>query len=160
MSKENDTHEKLAFRLTQILIWFNIGETLYPDQLAEEFAVNRRTIQRDINERFAFLPIEKKDGGYSLQASYLGRLSFKDIGRFASLAGIQGMFPALTSDFIREMFDSRIQETLSIHGGNYEDIRDRIEPFRRLQKAIQGHRIVSFEYNKDDGTKTVADAHR
>ncbi len=159
MSKQSDSHERLAFRLTQILLKFNIGETLYPEQLAEEFAVNRRTIQRDINERFAFLPIEKKGNGYALQSSYLGKLSFKDIDRFASLAGIQGMFPALTSEFIREMLDSRIQDTLSIHGGNFEDILDRIEPFRCLQKAIQGHRIIHFEYRKDGGAKTVADAH-
>ncbi len=159
MSKQNDAHEKLAFRLTQILIKLNLGEKLNPDDLVEEFAVNRRTIQRDINERFAFLPIIKTDGLYHLEPAYLGRLDYRDIERFAGLAGINGMFPALTTDFLREMLDSRIQETLNIHGGNFEDIRDRVEPFRQLQKAIREHRIIHFDYRKTDSAKTITDAH-
>lgn len=159
MAKQSDAHEKLAFRLTQILIRFNMGEKLDLDELAEEFAANRRTLQRDILERFAFLPIEKTDGRYHINPAYLGRLDYADIERFASLAGIHGMFPALTTDFLREMLDSRIQETLNIHGGNFEDISHRVEPFRLIQKAIQSHRIIRFDYHKTDGAKTISDAH-
>ncbi len=159
MAKQSDAHEKLAFRLTQILIRFNMGEKLDLDELSEEFAVNRRTLQRDILERFAFLPIEKTDGRYHINPAYLGRLDYADIERFASLAGIQGMFPALTTDFLREMLDSRIQDTLNIHGGNFEDISHHVEPFRLIQRAIQGHRIIRFEYHKNDGAKTISDAH-
>jgi predicted DNA-binding transcriptional regulator YafY len=57
-------HDPLAHRLTQILLKLNQGERLEAGLLADEFSVSRRTIQRDMNERFAFLPIEKKDDYY------------------------------------------------------------------------------------------------
>ena len=57
---QNKTHDKTAVRLTQILIKLNNGEKLDPSQLAEEFKVSLRTIQRDLLERFAFLPLIKE----------------------------------------------------------------------------------------------------
>ncbi len=45
-------HDKLSTRLTQILQKLNSGESLSLDDLANEFNVSLRTIQRDINERF------------------------------------------------------------------------------------------------------------
>ena len=50
------THETLVHRLAQMLIRLNQGEKLDPAQLADEFGVNLRTIQRDLNERFSYLP--------------------------------------------------------------------------------------------------------
>jgi predicted DNA-binding transcriptional regulator YafY len=46
-------HDTLVFRLAQILVKLNQGEKLDPQGLADEFGVNLRTIQRDLNERFA-----------------------------------------------------------------------------------------------------------
>lgn len=155
---ESDLHEKLAYRLTQILLMLNQGDKLNPDDLAHEFSVSRRTIQRDLLERFSFLPLEKTDGQFSLDPAYLGRLTYRDVTRFASLAGIQGMFPALSADFFREMLDSRVQETLIVQSVQYENIRDRIGDFRLLQSAIQQKRTINFSYRKPEGIKAVAGA--
>ena len=76
MSKSND---KLSIRLTQILLKLNSGEILSLDDLALEFNVSKRTIQRDINERFSYLPLIKKDGYIRIEEYCLGKLSFKDI---------------------------------------------------------------------------------
>lgn len=59
-----------------------------------------RTIQRDINEKLAFLPIQKSDGLISLEASALGRLSAQDIRNFASIAGVNELFLQLSPQFI------------------------------------------------------------
>lgn len=156
MTIESDKdHDRLAWRLTAILQKLNQGERLDIDQLAEEFGVHRRTVQRDLGERFAFLPMDKVNGQYVLNAAYLGRLTFRDIERFAGLAGLKGLFPALDTQFFRELFDSRLQDTLSIHGPSYEDLQRRIDDFRRLQAAITEHRRVRFRYAKEDGQKTV-----
>jgi hypothetical protein len=53
MSATAAYHDTLAYRLTQILVKLNQGEKLDPQALADEFGVNLRTIQRDMNERFA-----------------------------------------------------------------------------------------------------------
>ena len=69
--KHQDT---IAYRLTEILRRLNEGEKLEPHALVEEFGVNLRTIQRDLNERFAFLELEKKDGVYTINRLRLGKL--------------------------------------------------------------------------------------
>ncbi len=70
----NNHHDTLVYRLAQMLIKLNQGEKLEPQALAEEFGVNLRTIQRDLNERFAYLPLEKTDGYYHLNTAFLGKI--------------------------------------------------------------------------------------
>ncbi len=148
-------HDLLAWRLAAILQKLNQGERLDPARLATEFGVSRRTIQRDLSDRFAFMPIEKTDGLFALDPAYLGRLTFRDIEHFARQTGLQGLFPALDSQFFRELFDSRLRETLDIHAPSYEDLRPRLDDFRRLQGAISDRRQVRFLYCKDDSEKQV-----
>ena len=148
-------HDLLASRLAGILLKLNQGESLDPDALAEEFGVHKRTIQRDLLERLSFLPLEKLNGLFVIDPAYLGRLTFRDIERFASLAGLRGLFPGLDTQFIRELFDSRLHETLDIHGGSYEDLRLRMNDFRVLQQAISEHRKVCFTYQKPEGEKRI-----
>ena len=66
------SHDTLVYRLAQMLVKLNQGEQLDPQSLAEEFGVNLRTVQRDLNERFAYLPLEKTDGRYHLDPAFLG----------------------------------------------------------------------------------------
>ncbi len=150
----NNHHDTLVYRLAQMLVKLNQGEKLEPHALAEEFGVNLRTIQRDLNERFAYLPLEKIEGRYQLDPTFLGKISIKDIHRFASLAGVKGLFPSLANDFLRDIFDSRVQSTLLVKGHNYENIGDKGALFKDLEKAIIAHRHVSFSYQKAEGLKT------
>lgn len=63
-------HDTLVRRLALILVKLNQGERLDPRQLALEFDVNLRTVQRDINERFSYLPLEKDQGKYYLNPAF------------------------------------------------------------------------------------------
>jgi len=139
MPSPSDDHDRLAWRLTAILLKLNQGERVIPEQLADEFGVHLRTIRRDLHERFAFLPLEKDRDGYRMEAAYLGKLTFTDTERFANLAGLQGLFPALDVQLFCELFDSRIQDTLAIHGHQFENVPARVADFRRLQQAILNH---------------------
>ena len=51
--------ELLAQRIVDIITQLNMGETLDIDELAAQFNVSKRTIQRDINSRLAFFPLIK-----------------------------------------------------------------------------------------------------
>lgn len=148
-------HDLLAWRLAAILLKLNRGERLDIGKLAEEFNVHKRTIQRDLQDRFAFLPLEKAEGLYALEPAFLGRITYRDIERFASLAGIKGLFPGLDTQFFRELFDSRLSDTLNVHEGSYEDLRSRMGDFRLLQQAIGQRRKVRFLYQKADERKWV-----
>lgn len=154
MSKDN--HDTLVYRLAQILVKLNQGEKLDPQSLASEFGVNLRTIQRDLNERFAYLPLQKMDGRYSLDPAFLGKLSIRDIERFASLAGVRGLFPSLSDEFLRDIFDARIQSALLVKGHHYENLAGKENDFRELERAIVARRQVAFDYAKPEGVKSYA----
>lgn len=54
------------FRKAQTLNKPNLGERLKPATRAEEFGVNIRTTQCDLNERLANIPLNKIDCHYRL----------------------------------------------------------------------------------------------
>lgn len=150
-------HDTLVYRLAQMLVKLNQGEKLEPSALADEFGVNLRTIQRDLNERFAYLPLQKTNGRYHLDATFLGKLSTKDIERFAGLAGVRGLFPSLSDDFLRDIFDTRVQGALLVKGHNYESLAGKEHQFRELEKAVIARRQVAFDYQKAEGVKQYAE---
>ena len=149
-----DNHDTLVYRLAQMLVKLNQGEKLDPRSLADEFGVNLRTIQRDLNVRFAYLPLQKTDGRYHLDPIFLGQLSTKDIERFAGLAGVRGLFPSLSDDFLRDIFDSRVQGALLVKGHHYENLAGKEQLFRELEKAIVGRHQIAFDYAKPEGMKS------
>ena len=55
MSTKKTSAQTVAFRLTSMLRRLNEGKKLRPEELAKEFSVTLRTIQRDLNEKLAFL---------------------------------------------------------------------------------------------------------
>lgn len=150
------THDTLVYRLAQTLVKLNQGERLDPRALADEFGVNLRTIQRDLNVRFAYLPLQKMDGCYFLDPAFLGKLSTKDIDRFAGLAGVGGLFPSLSDDFLRDIFDARMQSALLVKGHNYENLAGKKLLFRELERAIVARHRISFDYLRAGERKAYA----
>ena len=155
MSNRKTSAEKTLSRLVEILRRLNEGERIDPKALVSEFGVNLRTVQRDLNERFAFLELEKKDGFYSINRARLGRLTLQDVQRFAGLAGLQGLYPRLSTEMLRDILDASRQSALLVRGHNHEDLSDSEPVFRQMQAAILAHHVVSFEYRKPEGPKLV-----
>lgn len=155
MPRQSQDNETLAYRLTEILRRLNEDEKLDPHALAEEFQVNQRTIQRDLNERFAFLNLEKKEGRYSINPMHLGKFSFSDVQRFACLAGLQGITPRLSSEFLKDILDSRLQHVLLVRSVQYEDLGGKQSLFEQLKHAAHDHKVISFRYQKTEGSKKV-----
>lgn len=153
----SNNHDTLVYRLTQILIKLNQGQRLNPKDLAAEFGVTLRTMQRDLNERFNYLPLEKVDGCYRLDPRFLGQLTTKDIERFAGLAGVRGLFPALSDQILRELFDSRVQSGFLVQGHHYEDLSERGKDFTLIEKAIRQRNFLSFTYLKGDALKSYVE---
>lgn len=145
-----------GYRLVQILKKLNQGQKLDPKALADEFGVNLRAVQRDLNERFAFLNLEKVDGRYQMPSLLLGKLNVQDVERFASLAGVRGLFPSLSDDFLRELFDSRMHSAVLVKGPHYEDLAGKEILFGQLEDAIHSCRHITYTYQKTDGIKTYA----
>jgi predicted DNA-binding transcriptional regulator YafY len=83
MNRPARAHDTLVYRLSAVLTKLNQGDSLDPQALADEFGVNLRTIQRDLNVRFAGLPLVKVNGRYTMDEVHLGKLTIRDIERFA-----------------------------------------------------------------------------
>lgn len=146
--------DTIAYRLAELLRRLNEGHRLDPQTLTQEFGVNLRTIQRDLNERLAFLELDKSEGLYRISGPRLGLLTPSDVERFASIAGLQGLHPKLSTELLSDLLDSRLQ-SLQIRGHHYEDLSGCEDAFRQLKQAIECRNPVSFRYRKPDGEKLV-----
>jgi predicted DNA-binding transcriptional regulator YafY len=141
-------HDTIAYRLSQILIKLNQGDHLDPAELAEEFGTHVRTIQRDLKVRMAYLPLLKTRGRYHLEQAYLGKLNFKDIERFATLAGVKGLFPSLSRDFLQGVLSEQSEHPWLVRGHHYEDLSAQAAVFDQLEEAIRQRCILSLEMFK------------
>ena len=158
MPLKSDKSETIAHRLTEMIRRLCEGEALSPKALVALFAVDARTIQRDLNVRLAFLDLDKTGGAYTMNPMRLGILKRLDIERFADLAGLQGLHPRFSTDFLRDMLDSRLQSALQVRGYNYEELHGKEQLFNQLKDAISQHHPIGFEYTKPDGAKMVEGA--
>mgnify|MGYP001940384615 CR=1 FL=1 len=151
MSKE---HDKIALRLALILQKLNQGEILYETELAEEFNVSLRTIQRDMRERFVFLPFinsrnREKQKSYQLDTTFLGKFDIEDINRFAKFASIKDLFGKIDQDF----FQKYLTDSIAIKGFNIEKIDGKHANFDNIHQAIGRHQLLAFEYQKTSDSK-------
>lgn len=144
-----------AIRLVTILQKLNNGDKLQPKALAKELGVDLRTIQRYLSDQFSFLKLERVDGYYQMQSHLLGKLTSRDVERFASLAGVRGMFPWLNDEFLREMLDTQLQSALLVKGPPIEELTVSQQIlFGQLENAIRNHQHIAYTYAKADGTKS------
>lgn len=141
-------HDKLSVRLSQILTKLNNGEKFTLDELAQEFNVSYRTVERDIKERLNYLPLKKEAKYYFLEEYALGKLNFNDIKNFASISGIKSLYPSLTNQFLIEILDDRINKTYIVKNSGFEQIENKKDEFEKLSNAIINCQMVEFFYKE------------
>ena len=138
-------HERLAYRLSDIIARLNDGERLDIHELAAQHKTALRTIQRDLKERLYFLAYsEEGPRYYRLDKSRQGHMTNEDIRRFARYASVQELFP----DTDRRFYEEKLHQSILVKGFQYENIRARQKEFDQITRAISNHRRISFQYNK------------
>lgn len=148
MKGNASTHERLAERLASILTKLNIGHQLSVQELAREFQVSTRTIERDFDRLNSYLPLiqDAQTKKFYLESSYLGRFKLRDIKNFAQLSGINDLYPSLDISFLRELFDNRASLVFSAKGYNFEDATQYAEHFKTLTGSIQKRQQIALFY--------------
>ncbi|WP_120430538.1 helix-turn-helix transcriptional regulator [Acinetobacter baylyi] len=149
MTEHPKKNEKLAIRLSDILTRLNSGQKLTIKQLAQEYQTHPRTILRDFNERFSYLPIQQEGEFYFLDTRYLGQLSFSDIQNFAKLSGIRNLYPSLDISFMRELLDSRAKSIYDAKGYFFENASQFKKHFEVLSAAMKEKKQIGFLYNNE-----------
>lgn len=138
-------HERLAYRLSDIIIRLNNGERLNINSLAEDYQVCTRTLKRDFQERLAMLDFS--DSGpvfYKLSSNRVGYLNLTEIRRFANFASVQDLLPKID----RQFFYDKLNQSIVIKGFEYENIQARTQEFNLINQAIKDCLIITFDYQK------------
>ncbi len=141
-------HDKLAKRLGMILTRFNTGERLHLPELASEFNVSERTLQRDLNSRLSYLPIEREGATYFINPKFLGRQSAKDVLALFSGMGLEPLFPCKKVLFNGVLNSSAIPPFL-FKNMKIEDSSGYTMAFQQLTEAIQLNIVISFKYQDE-----------
>ncbi|WP_052730087.1 helix-turn-helix transcriptional regulator [Photobacterium halotolerans] len=144
MKKE---HDKLAKRLGIILTRLNTGERLHLDDLAREFNVSARTLQRDFNTRLDYLPLQREGSTYFIDPKYLGRQSAKDISTIVVNMGLDCLFPG--KQFLANgMLNGDTTPPYLFRNIHMENSSHYLPVFQQLTEAIQRHYLICFQYEK------------
>lgn len=142
--KKLTKNELLAQRLAYMLVQLNNGETLNKQSLADKHSVDIRTIERDIN-RLGFLPLQPLgQGKYRLDPSHLGKFGIQDVQRFAKFASVQDMFSKIDQKFFQDF----LNESVSVRGFQYEDVKNRQKEFDVINTAIANSCQLEFNYTR------------
>ncbi|VEJ08719.1 helix-turn-helix transcriptional regulator [Actinobacillus delphinicola] len=139
-------NQKLAQRISDILFRLTQEEKLNVEELAEEFGVSSRTIERDFKERLNFFHWEEcKNGFYKLDVKKSGFLTQEDIKRFANFASISNLLPEIDKQFFEEI----LTQSIFVKGLNYENIQHLSQEFKLINQAIKTHQNITFFYQKN-----------
>ncbi len=150
MNRSHD-YDKILTRLTTILQRLYSGETLSVAELAEEFNVSTKTIQRDFNERLVRFPIEKSGRCWRMQEGH--RLEkIQDIDNLLTLQILESLAGSVGSRFaersksllgrLKNDTDLPVESRLLI-----EDITSDGTLFREIEEAIVSTRCLRFDYH-------------
>lgn len=150
-------YDKILTRLTIILKKLNDGEALGVKELAEEFNVSTRTIQRDFNERLISFPIVQENKKWKMQDGYKIEKS-NNIEDTVVLDIIEKM-----SENVGGKFSTKAKKLLGkIKNEEYnpiyakldlEDISDKLQQIQQLESAIKNKTTIQCNYSMDKTTQ-------
>ncbi|SIQ43634.1 Predicted DNA-binding transcriptional regulator YafY, contains an HTH and WYL domains [Aeromonas sp. RU39B] len=139
-------HDTLAQRLGVILTKLNSGQRLVISELADEFNVSARTIQRDLNRRLAYLPLEREGQTYWLDPSYLGRATTSAILRLCEQLGAKALFPDDHDTLIKLWLNPTSSPVFVLTGFQLDEDDGHRQWLKPLAKAISQQRIIRLSW--------------
>lgn len=147
-------------RLVTILKALYEGRELSVKELAEEFGVSTKTVQRDFNDRLSGLPIEKVGHKWRMKPEHaIGKETLTQHERL-TLDLLHGLSGNLGPDFSKDA--SRLLERLRIASFppiyarlNMEDISHKAEAIALLEQAIGWGRQVRCLYAVGSGKNKI-----
>lgn len=138
-------HERLAYRLSDIISRLNAGERLDIFESADTYKVSTRTLKRDFQDRLTILDFsESGPQFYRLAIRDIGCFELVDIKRFASFASIEDLLPQID----RQFFQQKLNQSVLVKGFAYEDISSRSKDFEAISEAIANSQYINFDYQK------------
>ncbi|MBQ6655938.1 MAG: WYL domain-containing protein [Ottowia sp.] len=138
--------EKLAQRICDIFGLLHQGACLDKHELAAQFGVGVRTIERDLCVRLANYVERTQDGKWQLADHASRFISARLLDDYADMAGVRQLFPDRTLPWRLKQLKTPAQKRgLQVQPVPEEDITP--QHFDALQTAVQQHHICYFSYS-------------
>jgi len=152
-------YDKILTRLSITLARLNDGEALSVKELAQEFNVSTKTIQRDFNERLSAFHIYQDGRKWKMQEGFAieKTQSFKeqlvlDIMQKMT-ESIGGNFATTSAQLLAKLKNDEFNPIYTKL--NIEDISDKFDEIKLLEETIKDKNIISCLYdNEVDSPKT------
>ena len=146
-------YDKILTRLMVILSRLNDGEALSVKELAEEFNVSTRTLQRDFNQRLSAFPVYQDKQKWKMQEGFRVEKT-KSIEEQLVLDIIEKMTDSIGGKFVttshKLLSKIRNEDSNPIYTKlNMEDIGDRFDDIQIIEKAIKGKLELTCSYIND-----------
>lgn len=146
-------YDKILTRLTIILSRLNGGEILSAQELAIEFNVSTKTLQRDFNERLASFPIYKENKQWKMQSGFKLE-KIKSLEEQLILDILEKMTESIGGNFATKshklLSKIRNEEFNPIYTKlNIEDITDRLDDIMSIEHAIKEKKELVCSYEND-----------
>jgi len=146
-------YDKILTRLTIILSKLNDGEPLSEKELAIEFNVSTKTLQRDFNERLSSFPIYKENKLWRMQSGFKIE-KIKSLEEQLILDIIEKMTESIGGNFATKSHKllSKIknEEFNPIYTKlNIEDITERFDNIKLIEQAIKNKKELECSYEND-----------
>lgn len=139
--------EKLAQRLSHILALLHQGDTVDKHQLAEQFGVDLRTIERDLGERLRGIAERNNDGHWQLVQAARSTIPARHLQDYAQLVSTTHVFPDTSLRYLLTQLDTpESRRAMRVQPTPHEDLRERGPDFYRLQAAIEQRYECHFTY--------------
>ena len=138
--------EKLAQRISGILGLLHQGACLDKHELAAQFGVGVRTIERDLCDRLTNFVQRTQDGKWQLADHASSAVPAEYLDRYADMAGVRQLFPDRTLPWrLKQLKLSAGERGLHVQPAPEEDTDP--QHFAALQTAVQEHHPCTFSYS-------------
>ena len=139
--------EKLALRLSQILARLHQGDVIDKHQLAKEFDVDVRTIERDLGARLKGIVERTSTGHWQLARTARSTIPAQHLQGYARMAGTENLFPDSSLPYLLGQLEVKEpRRSTRVQPTPHEDLRSRSPIFAQLQTAIEQHQECQFTY--------------
>jgi predicted DNA-binding transcriptional regulator YafY len=138
--------EKLAQRLSHILARLHRGDAIDKHQLARDFGVDVRTIERDLGERLKGIAERDSEGRWQLTDTHRSTIPAGHLHDYARLSGTDHLFPDNSLGYLlRQLETPEPRRITQVQPVPYEDLGGP-GPFATLQSAIENRHPCRFTY--------------
>lgn len=145
-----DSHsksEKLAQRLSRIIARLHQGEHIDKHQLAIEFDVDVRTIERDLHQRLQGIAERNAQGLWQLTHTARSTIPARHLHDYARMAGTEHLFPDASLPYLLgQLTTPEPRRATHVQPVPHEDLGGGTRTFAALQAAIEQHHTCHFTY--------------